>query len=141
MERKQRTSPRPRTARTKKEPVKREKKPVRSPAQSAGLDRRGAAAERESPGLQAGASSAEFTATTEKQCIYTRLVEFRKEWGLGGYAYLEELSGGELPAEILREMANGGKYPIQLWRLAGATLDKLEKPKRREQTGVRSSGK
>ena len=83
---KQRTSPRPRTIRTRKEPERQR---------------------------------------AEKQRIHGRLLAFRKEWGLGGYAYLEELSGGKVPAEILRDMANGGKYPIKLWQEAEKLLNRV----------------
>ena len=53
-----------------------------------------------------------------------RLVAYRSKWGPGCLGKLERLCG--IPATTLHGMCERQKYPVDMWRLVAAALDKLE---------------
>ena len=53
-----------------------------------------------------------------------RLVAYRSSQGLGCLGKLERLCG--IPTTTLHGMCERQKYPVDLWRLVAAALDKLE---------------
>ena len=55
-----------------------------------------------------------------------RLVAYRSKWGLGCMGRLAALCGGDVNADKLTRMCDRERFPIEMWRLVAAALDKLE---------------
>lgn len=72
------------------------------------------------PARPSGASEA----ARFKRDTADRLVAYRSSQGLGCLGKLERLCG--IPATTLHGMRERQKYPVDLWRLVAAALDKLE---------------
>lgn len=72
------------------------------------------------PARPSGASEA----ARFKRDTADRLVAYRSSQGLGCLGKLERLCG--IPATTLHGMCERQKYPVDLWRLVAAALDKLE---------------
>jgi dsRNA-specific ribonuclease len=68
----------------------------------------------------------EFTGkgAPEKKATAEMLAAYRAKHGLGCYAKLASLSG--IDETDIREMAMGGKYPLEQWQRLRAALDILE---------------
>lgn len=55
-----------------------------------------------------------------------RLVAYRSKWGPGCMGRLAVLCGGDVNADKLTRMCDRERFPIEMWRLVAAALDKLE---------------
>lgn len=55
-----------------------------------------------------------------------RLVAYRSKWGPGCMGRLAALCGGDVNADKLTRMCDRERFPIEMWRLVAAALDKLE---------------
>ena len=55
-----------------------------------------------------------------------RLVAYRSKWGPGCMGRLAALCGGDVNADKLTRMCGRERFPIEMWRLVAAALDKLE---------------
>lgn len=55
-----------------------------------------------------------------------RLAAYRSKWGPGCMGRLAALCGGDVNADELTRMCNRERFPIEMWRLVAAALDKLE---------------
>ena len=55
-----------------------------------------------------------------------RLVAYRSKWGPGCMGRLAALCGGDVNADKLTRMCNRERFPVEMWRLVAAALDKLE---------------
>ena len=55
-----------------------------------------------------------------------RLVAYRSKWGPGCMGRLAALCGGDVNADKLTRMCDRERFPIEIWRLVAAALDKLE---------------
>ena len=72
------------------------------------------------PARPSGASEA----ARFKRDTADRLVAYRSSQGLGCLGKLEQLC--DIPAATLHGMCERQKYPVDMWRLVAAALDKLE---------------
>lgn len=55
-----------------------------------------------------------------------RLAAYRSKWGPGCMGRLAPLCGGDVNADELTRMCDRERFPIEMWRLVAAALDKLE---------------
>lgn len=74
------------------------------------------------PARPSGASEA----ARFKRDTADRLVAYRSKWGLGCMGRLAALCGGDVNADKLTRMCDRERFPIEMWRLVAAALDKLE---------------
>ena len=74
------------------------------------------------PARPSGASEA----ARFKRDTADRLVAYRAKWGPGCMGRLAALCGGDVNADELTRMYNRERFPIEMWRLVAAALDKLE---------------
>lgn len=80
------------------------------------------AAREVAPARPSGASEA----ARFKRDTADRLVAYRSKWGPGCMGRLAALCGGDVNADELTRMYNRERFPIEMWRLVAAALDKLE---------------
>lgn len=74
------------------------------------------------PAQPSGASEA----ARFKRDTADRLVAYRSKWGPGCMGRLAALCGGDVNADKLTRMCDRERFPIEMWRLVAAALDKLE---------------
>lgn len=74
------------------------------------------------PARPSGASEA----ARFKRDTADRLVAYRSKWGPGCMGRLAALCGGDVNADKLTRMCDRERFPIEMWRLVAAALDKLE---------------
>ena len=74
------------------------------------------------PARPSGASAA----ARFKRDTADRLVAYRSKWGPGCIGRLAALCGGDVNADKLTRMCDRERFPIEMWRLVAAALDKLE---------------
>lgn len=75
-----------------------------------------------SPARPSGASEAAWF----KRDTADRLAAYRSKWGPGCMGRLAALCGGDVNADKLTRMCGRERFPIEMWRLVAAALDKLE---------------
>nr|DAE03242.1 MAG TPA: hypothetical protein [Siphoviridae sp. ct2kB26] len=80
------------------------------------------AAREAAPARPSGASEA----ARFKREAADRLVAYRSKWGPGCMGRLAALCGGDVNADKLTRMCDRERFPIEMWRLVAAALDKLE---------------
>ena len=74
------------------------------------------------PARPSGASEA----ARFKRDTADRLVAYRSKWGQGRMGRLAALCGGDVNADKLTRMCDRERFPIEVWRLVAAALEKLE---------------
>ena len=75
---------------------------------------------------ETGRPSGASEAARFKRDTADRLVAYRSKWGPGCMGRLAALCGGDVNADKLTRMCDRERFPIEMWRLVAAALDKLE---------------
>lgn len=65
-------------------------------------------------------------AVVEKKAIAAKLVKYREKHGLGCLVAVEKATKGKVSEPVIRDMLTGGRQKIEVWRIVGAGLEKLE---------------